>query len=185
MTSLGFFFSDVFKLFWPSMIESSYFLSAASSLMKLRTYLALSCIMIEKLFMRCSAIAFSLGLSCMASISLTIAFSKISMDSRFERTYSSQLPCISYKHYFSLDCLLNQTESNLNIMPRAELDDNHFSKVSLRSSAGLKSSFVSQALLTRNLTGSKIWTEVYLKPSKWTTLASGCSTLIMASFFNF
>lgn len=85
MTSVGFFFSEGLSPFWPSMIATSSFLRADYSLMKLRTYLALSWIMREKLFILCSAMDRYLGLSWTASISLTIAFSSTSIDSRLDR----------------------------------------------------------------------------------------------------
>ena len=74
MTSLGFFFSEGFSPFCPSMMAISSFLRVDYSLMKLSTYLALSWIMREKLFILCSEIDRYLGLSWIASISLTMAF---------------------------------------------------------------------------------------------------------------
>lgn len=51
-----------------------------------------------------------------------MAFSKTSIDSKFERTYSSQLPCISYKRYFRLVIQIRIRDNRNNTaMTRARL----------------------------------------------------------------
>lgn len=99
MTSDVFFFSLPFKAFCPSIIEIYSFLRAAYSLKNVITSLDFCWIMSRKLLILCSAIDFSLELSFKASISLTMAFSSVSIDWRGNLIYSNQLLYISYNLY--------------------------------------------------------------------------------------
>ncbi len=83
----GFFLSEGRNDFWPSMIDSYYFLIVFSSFRKVRISDDFCWIIVAKFIIRCSAMERSFGLSCKASISPTIAFYNTSMDSKLNRSY--------------------------------------------------------------------------------------------------